>query len=158
MPERIELHLRIPLHPRLFSLLVKTGFVAMVTTECAILGMAAEKRHKLLSFLGMVGEERHKALLVLLFNVYFTGSELTALPVTPSEGPSQGVWMLAEAYRAAARSLRRYSWSLNAIGVFWQCTPQTMTQPIMHEWITPPLFPAAPLSGWSRQCPGWCLY
>jgi creatinine amidohydrolase/Fe(II)-dependent formamide hydrolase-like protein len=39
--------------------------------------------------------------------------------------------MLAEAYRAAARSLRRYSWSLNAIGVFWQCTPQTMTQPIM---------------------------
>eukprot|EP01043_Picozoa_sp_COSAG02_P033929 COSAG02_NODE_2342_length_9101_cov_78.830038_10_plen_225_part_00 len=120
-----------PPHPRLFSLLVKTGFVAMVTTECAILGMAVEKRHKLLSFSGMVGEERHKALLVLLFNVYFTGGELSALPVTPSEGPSQGVWMLAEAYRAAARSLRRYSWSLNAIGVFWQCTPQTMTQPIM---------------------------
>ena len=44
MPERIELHLRIPLHPRLFSLLVKTGFVAMVTAECAILGMAVEKR------------------------------------------------------------------------------------------------------------------
>jgi hypothetical protein len=78
----------------------------------------------------MVGEERHKALLVLVFNVYFTGSELSALPVTPSEGPSQGVWMSAEAYRVVARSLRRYSWSLNAFGVFWQCTPQTMTQPI----------------------------
>ena len=77
-----------------------------------------------------VGEERHKALLVLLFNVYFTGSELSALPVTPSEGPSQGVWMSAEAYRVVARSLRRYSWSSNAFGVFWQCTPQTMTQPI----------------------------
>ena len=88
-----------PPHPRLFSLLVKTGFVAMVMTECAILGMAVERRHKLLSFLGMVGEERHKALLVLVFNVYFTGSELSALPVTPSEGPSQGVWMSAEAYR-----------------------------------------------------------
>eukprot|EP01043_Picozoa_sp_COSAG02_P020823 COSAG02_NODE_1036_length_15051_cov_25.548154_18_plen_154_part_00 len=28
--------------------------------------------------------KRHKALLVLLLNVYFTGSELSALPVTPS--------------------------------------------------------------------------
>ena len=83
----------------------------MVMTECAILGMAVERRHKLLSFLGMAGEERHKALLVLVFNVYFTGSKLTALPVTPSEGPSQGVWMSAEAYRVVARSLRRYSWS-----------------------------------------------
>jgi hypothetical protein len=101
----------------------------MVMTECAILGMAVERRHKLLSFLGMVGEERHKALLVLLFNVYFTGSELSALPVTPSEGPSQGVWMSAEAYRVVARSLRRYSWSLNAFGVFWQCTPQTLPSP-----------------------------
>ena len=73
--------------------------------------MAVEKRHKLLSFSGMVGEERHKAVLVLLFNVYFTGSELSALPVTPPEGPSQGVWMSAEAYRVVARSLRRYSWS-----------------------------------------------
>ena len=102
-------------------------------TECAILGMAVERRHKLLSFLGMAGEERHKALLVLVFNVYFTGSELSALPVTPSEGPSQGVWMWAEAYRVVARSLRRYSWSLNAFGVFWQCTPQTITQPIRHS-------------------------
>ena len=122
-----------PPHPRLFSLLVKTGFVAMVMTECAILGMAVEKRHKLLSFLGMVGEERHKALLVLLFfNVYFTGSELSALPVTPSEGPPQGVWMSAEAYGVVAWNLRRYSWSLNTFGVFWQCTPQTTTQPIIH--------------------------
>ena len=45
--------------------------VAMVTTECAILGMAVERRHKLLSFLGMAGEERHKALLVLVFNTPF---------------------------------------------------------------------------------------
>ena len=88
--------------------------------------VGAKKRHKFLSFLGMVGEERHKALLVLVFNVYFTGSKLTALPVTPSEGPSKGVWMSAEAYRVEAWSLRRYSWSLNAFGVFWQCTPQTM--------------------------------
>eukprot|EP01043_Picozoa_sp_COSAG02_P033322 COSAG02_NODE_2268_length_9281_cov_8.820518_4_plen_69_part_00 len=35
--------------------------------------------------------------------------------------------MSAEAYRVVARSLRRYSWSLNAFGVFWQCTPQTIT-------------------------------
>jgi hypothetical protein len=66
--------------------------------------------------------------------VYFTGSELSALPVTPSEGPSQGVWMSAEAYRVVARSLRRYSLSfLYTFGVFWQCTPQTMTQPIKHH-------------------------
>ncbi len=69
--------------------------------------MAVGRRHKLLSFLGMVGEERHKALLVLLFNVYFTGSVLSALPVTPSEGPTQGVLMSAEAYRVVARGLRR---------------------------------------------------
>ena len=126
-----------PPHPRLFSLLVKTGFVAMVMTECAILGMAVERRHKLLSLLGMAGEERHKALLVLVFNVYFTGSKLSALPVTPSEGPSQGVWMSAEAYRVVAWSLRRYSWSLNAFGVFWQCTPQTITQPITWPHTQP---------------------
>eukprot|EP01043_Picozoa_sp_COSAG02_P007000 COSAG02_NODE_205_length_29157_cov_13.424771_25_plen_133_part_00 len=90
------------------------------------------------------GEERHKSLLFVLLNVYITRSELLALPVTPSEGPPQGVSMSVEAHRVEARSLRLYSWSFNTIGVFWQCTPQTITQPIIQ--FRPMNF---------RQCPDW---
>jgi hypothetical protein len=52
---------------------------------------------------------------VLLLNVYITGTELLALPVTPSEGSPQGVSMSVEAHRVEARSLRLYSWSFNTI-------------------------------------------
>ena len=65
--------------------------------------MAAEGRHKFPSTLGMATEERHKSLLLLVLDVYITGSALSALPVTPSEGTLQKGSRLVEAYRVVLR-------------------------------------------------------
>ena len=81
----------------------EAGAVKTILEECTILVLAREGRHKFPSLIGMAREERHKSLLLLVLDVYITGSALSALPVTPSEGTLQKDSRLVEAYRVVLR-------------------------------------------------------
>ena len=95
--------------------------------------MAVEERHKSPSTLGMAGEERHKTLLALVLFVCIIGSAFSSLPMTLSEGFSQEISTLAEAHGVEFELLGLHSWSINTSRVFWQCTPQTLAQPIIEN-------------------------
>ena len=118
---------RSPPRPRLFSRLEKTT----KSEECAVLDMAAEGRHKFPSTLGTAVEERHKSLLFLALNVCSMGGAL-APPMTPSEGVPRESSRLAEAHGVGFVLLGRTVGLSMHVRVFWQCTPQTLTQPIIE--------------------------
>ena len=118
---------RSPPHPRLFSRLEKT----IKSEECAVLDMAAEGRHKSPSTLVTADEERHKSLLFLALNVCSMGGAL-APPMTPSEGVPRESSRLAEAHGVGFVLLGHTVGLSMHVRVFWQCTPQTLTQPIIY--------------------------
>eukprot|EP01046_Picozoa_sp_COSAG06_P009830 COSAG06_NODE_521_length_14727_cov_19.202283_7_plen_204_part_00 len=123
----------LPPHPRLFSMMVKTGSeVCKVSAEvCEVsVVMAAEERHKSPSKLGRAGEERQKVPLGVALGVCSIGSESPTPPVTLVKVPWKGAFSLAEAERAELELLGLHSWSLNAFRVFRQITPQSPTQHI----------------------------
>ena len=125
----------LPPHPRLFSMMVKTGSeVCKVSAEvCEVsVVMAAEERHKSPSKLGRAGEERQKVPLGVALGVCSIGSESLTLPVTLVKVPWNGAFSLAEAERAELELLGLHSWSLNAFRVFRQITPQSPTQHIIQ--------------------------
>ena len=126
---------RSPPHPRLFSRLEKT-IKSEESEECAVLDMAAEGRHKSPSTLGTADEERHKSLLFLALNVCSMGGAL-APPMTPSEGVPRESSRLAEAHGVGFVLLGHTVGHSMHVRVFWQCTPQTLTQPIMTMHAVP---------------------
>jgi hypothetical protein len=165
----------LPPHPRLFSMMVKTGSeVCKVSAEvCEVsVVMAAEERHKSPSKLGRAGEERQKVPLGVALGVCSIGSESLTLPVTLVKVPWKGAFSLAEAERAELELLGLHSWSLNAFRVFRQITPQSPTQHIIcitafrstrrippgekSHFSSSPLFPdIITLASGTRSSPGF---
>eukprot|EP01046_Picozoa_sp_COSAG06_P041065 COSAG06_NODE_5049_length_3760_cov_3.135755_1_plen_252_part_00 len=121
---------RSPPRPRLFSRLEKTT----KSEECTVSDMAAEGRHKFPSTLGTAVEERHKSLLVLVLYVCSIGSAL-APPMAPSEGVPRESSRLAEAHGVEFALLGHTVGHTMYFRVFWQCTPQTLTKPIIWKML-----------------------